>query len=89
MLCDACKKKTATEYHHKFSNTDVNRKLYPEFIDHEDNLQLACNSCNGSHAGQGSGLVTWSEIEFCNHFGIRPRSKSMQFRNLQDLEDNL
>lgn len=63
----------ATDKHHKFSKSKWAIKLYPEYIHHPDNLEDACNGCNGSHASPY--LTHWSEIDFCIHFKIEPRSK--------------
>lgn len=73
--------------HHKFSNTVANNKYYgpgneydgEDWINCELNIQYpVCAGCNGSHAG--SGLVIWSEVEFCRVIGIEPRSKAFRFK---------
>ncbi len=71
MICQICEKKRAEQRHHKFPQYKRYRKLYPEFIDHPDNLVDVCADCH-----MVKSLPTWSEKEFCEHFGIEVRSKS-------------
>ena len=71
MICENCGYKKATELHHKFSQTKLNKKLYPEFIHHRDNLQELCYDCHHNKP-----VTKWTEIEFCEHFKIMPRTKS-------------
>ena len=70
-LCEKCNVNPATERHHKFSNTKLNRKLYKNFIDRKGNIQLLCYDCHHSKS-----LDKLTEIEFCEMFGIEPISKS-------------
>ena len=70
-LCEKCGVNPATEKHHKFSNTKLNKKLYRDFIDRQGNIQLLCYDCHHSKS-----LDKLTEIEFCKLFGIEPRSKS-------------
>ena len=71
MICCICNVRLATDYHHLFSQSKLNKKLYPEFIHHSDNL---INVCNGCHLNKT--VPKWTEQEFCGHFGIEIRSKS-------------
>lgn len=84
MPCEACEIKRAktgkgrvniaTEYHHKFSKTKPNLKLYGvKLIDNKKNLMPACNECNASHASEC--LIHWNEIDFCKAMKLKPRSK--------------
>jgi hypothetical protein len=66
-----CLSRIATERHHKFSQTKLNRKLYPEYIDHPANIAMLCSPCH-----HGKSVEKWSEKEFCKYLGIDPRSKS-------------
>jgi len=75
MPCEVCGLPTLP-WHHKFRKDKHTRRLYPEYIDHPDNKQYACLSCNSSHQAQGRGLIIWHEKDFCKHFGIESRSKS-------------
>lgn len=71
MICEICKTYTATEIHHKFSQTKLNKKLYKDFIHHKDNLMRLCYNCHHNKP-----VEKWTEKQFCDHFGIEPRSKS-------------
>ena len=65
-----CRKGRATGRHHKFSQTKTNRFLYPEFIDHPENIVFLCNRCHMDKT-----IPKFTEREFCEHFGIKLRSK--------------
>ena len=69
--CQLCRKRRATGKHHKFSQTKHNRKTYPEYIDHPDNILFLCDDCHLNKP-----IPKWTEKEFCEHFGIKIRSKS-------------
>ena len=71
MLCVKCQIRGATEKHHMFSNTKLNRKLYKEYIDRPENIQMLCYDCHHNRT-----LDKLTEIQFCDLFGIIPRSKS-------------
>lgn len=59
--CSFCHRRPATEYHHMFSNTEVNRKIYGrKLINEPFNKRPSCNHCNGSHAN----VETWDEKRF-------------------------
>lgn len=80
--CEICGLPTLP-FHHKFSQGKLNRELYGKLIDHPDNKQYICLSCNSSHQGQASGkLIVWHEIDFCRHFGIALRSKSGRMKKI-------
>lgn len=72
-LCEACIVRPATELHHKFHQVLWAKRIYGQLLHDERNLQRVCSSCHAGHAG--SGLVHWSEREFCAALGIEPRSK--------------
>lgn len=74
MICECCGIRTAEQLHHKFSQTKINKRLYSELIHHADNIQWCCADCHVSHASPN--LIHWNEKQFCEHFGIDPRSKS-------------
>lgn len=71
MYCELCEQRRATEIHHKLSQTRVYKKAYPEFIHHPDNLVHICQVCHHYKS-----IPKWTEVEFCRHFNIRPRTKS-------------
>lgn len=69
-ICKKCSKNSFVATHHKFPQTKLNKRLYPEFINHKDNLVYSiCHNCHSKEKN-------WTEIEFCNHFNIVPRSKT-------------
>jgi hypothetical protein len=72
MMCEGenCYDK-ATERHHKFSQTKLNKKLYADYIHHSDNIMFLCYNCHHNKP-----VFKWTEIQFCNHFGIEPRTKT-------------
>jgi hypothetical protein len=74
MLCECCKKNIATQKHHRLPQTKLYKKLYPEYINHPDNIQMVCTHCHVSH--RSPNLEIWKELRFCDHFKIVPRSKS-------------
>jgi len=71
MICEICLKQQASDKHHKYSQTKLNKKLYKDFIHHEDNIVYLCNGCHLHKS-----IPKWTEIEFCIHFDIIPRTKS-------------
>jgi hypothetical protein len=75
-LCEICGKSQAEHKHHKFSQTKINRKLYPEFIDKKENIVYACSMCHLNKS-----MPKWNEIEFCEYFNIKPRSKSCSLKS--------
>ena len=74
MICDNCGEMAITQMHHKMSQSKLNKRLYPEFIHHQDNIQMLCAPCHLNKP-----VLKWSEREFCSHFGIKPRSKVGKF----------
>jgi len=70
-LCGLCNKNVANQQHHLFSNTKLNRKLYPDYIHHSDNIMHLCNGCHLNKS-----IPKWTEKTFCDNFGIDCRSKS-------------
>jgi len=71
MLCQNCNKNKATQKHHLFSNTKLNRKLYGALLDSKENIMDICEACHLWKA-----IPKLSEIEFCRRLGIEPRSKT-------------
>ena len=69
-LCEKCGK-PATDRHHKFSQSKLNKKLYKDYIHSEMNIQYLCQNC---HLFKPVDKLT--ELEFCEIIGIEPRSKS-------------
>jgi hypothetical protein len=72
MICETCYEKPATERHHLFEDTKINRKLYKKLLDHKLNIQMLCYGCHHGHNGE---VLHISEKEFCNLLGIETRSK--------------
>jgi 5-methylcytosine-specific restriction endonuclease McrA len=71
MICYICRKKKATEFHHRFPQTKLNKKLYTEYIHSPANLVGLCYNCH-----HDKNPPRWSEKDFCAFFNIEPRSKS-------------
>jgi hypothetical protein len=72
-LCQICHKNKASQKHHLLSKKTKYVQLYPEFIHDKRNIMEVCADC---HLVVGSQKL--SELEFCQMFKIRPRSKSLQ-----------
>ena len=70
--CDACKTATADTAHHMFEQYNWRKKLYPDFIHDERNLQYLCQSC---HIYKKEGIKFMNEDEFCEVMGISKRGK--------------
>jgi len=68
--CELCGE-LATDRHHKFSQSKVAKKLYPDYIHDPRNLVYLCNSCHLTKP-----IPKYSEREFCEIMGIKTRSKS-------------
>jgi hypothetical protein len=73
-LCHCGCGKMATDKHHKYSKTRKSKELYPEYIDHPDNLLFYANE---HHLNKT--IKKWNELQFCRFFGIIPRSKDGLF----------
>jgi hypothetical protein len=61
VICEACNENEATEKHHKFSQTKLNRKLYPDFIHDARNIQYVCEEC---HKMKSYKIENWGELKF-------------------------
>ena len=72
--CECCGVNTASQRHHKFSQTTRNRINYGYLLNQYPNIQYVCIDCHSSHANPE--LEHWSEQRFCKELGIKPRSKS-------------
>ena len=92
MICPICGKECMSIHgHHKLSDSKLWNRLYGkrnkfdgiDWINHPDNKQQAGSCCNTSHNGQGKGLECWTEIEFCEHFNLIPRSKTFKIRKMR------
>jgi 5-methylcytosine-specific restriction endonuclease McrA len=70
-MCELCGKKKANHLHHLFSQTKLNKKLYPDFIHDVKNLMLLCYDCHLNKK-----VPKFTEIEFCRIMAIEPRSKT-------------
>lgn len=62
--------------HHLFSQTKINKKLYPEYIHRPENIMIICADCHLTKT-----IPKLSEREFCAMFKINPRSKTERFKN--------
>ena len=71
--CEICGD-IATEKHHRFSNSKVNRKLYSKLIDDDRNIMFLCQACHVAFKPK------FDEKEFCEKLGIKIRGKSYGFR---------
>lgn len=81
--CEACGRRPATQKHHKYSQRKWYVKNYGrKNIDDRRNIQYVCDGCGSSHAGQGKGLVVWSEQEFCEALGLTMTSKTARVKEL-------
>lgn len=78
-ICRVCKKNKATEWHHLFSQTKANKKLYGKLIHNKANLLPICEECHKS-----KGVPKLTEYEFCDKLGIAPRSKTAELRKLRE-----
>ena len=65
----------ATEKHHIFSDTKINRSLYGKSIDHDNNIMLVCYDCHHNKP-----LQKFSEVEFCEAVGVKPMGKTLRFK---------
>jgi hypothetical protein len=68
--CVKCFERAAMHKHHKLPQTKLYRKLYPDFIDDERNIDLTCEDCHANNP------THYTEEQFCSIMGIEPRSKS-------------
>jgi hypothetical protein len=71
-LCEICNEVEATQRHHIFSQTKINKKLYGALIDDPQNIQNVCWNC---HIGEQPGLKRMTETEFCAIFKIEKQGK--------------
>ena len=76
--CWSCRKKIASEIHHLFPQSKLNKKLYPDYIHDPRNLQKLCYSCHHDKP-----VAHYSELEFCRVMGIEPRSKEAAGKKLR------
>jgi hypothetical protein len=65
--CEKCHKNLATERHHKFSQTKMNRKKYGKLIDDKKNIMYLCYNCHHNKLNRED---KWNEKEFCINLGI-------------------
>jgi len=68
--CEVCKKEPATDQHHLFSQSKVNKKLYGKLIHHPSNIIFICRKCH-----LNSTIPKMTEQQFCDKLGIEVRSK--------------
>jgi hypothetical protein len=69
--CEKCGKRAEFEIHHKFSQTQLHKRLYGYLIHNPSNLQKLCYDCHHNKP-----LDKFTELEFCAIFNIIPRSKT-------------
>lgn len=80
MRCQGCgENKIYLEIHHLFSKSKVNKKLYGDLIHDKRNLILLCPGCHHNKP-----LKKFTEMEFCQALGIKPRSKTERMRDGRD-----
>lgn len=76
-VCEVCGAYVNLQRHHKFSKTKPNKKLYgKKLLDSEVNIQVACMDCHASHRSEK--LTQWTELQFCEATGIKPKSRENQ-----------
>jgi hypothetical protein len=71
--------KQATDKHHFFSKSRVNKKLYGKLLDKDINIGLYNNGC---HLNKPKKKL--SEKKFCEMLGIEPRSKVLKQKEKRD-----
>jgi len=76
--CEVCGKHGQVQFHHRFPQTKVNKKLYPEYIHDKKNIVIICEPCH-----LWKEIPRWSEKEFCQALGIEPKSKSSVMRAMR------
>jgi hypothetical protein len=74
--------KPASQMHHRFPQTKVNKRLYGELIHDQRNLEPMCANCHVSHAK----VSVWRERDFCRALGIEVRSKTERARLLREIK---
>lgn len=84
--CKICGKHRATQKHHCFPQTKMNRKLYGWLLDEEFNVVEACGYCNSSHANIPDEF-RWDECRFRTEawkagYRLPPPSKVYQTKKL-------
>ena len=79
MLCEICGIRRATDKHHKFKKYKWRIRVYGGLMHDGKNLQNVCHQC---HMNESEGLLVWSEYEFCEAIGIKPKSKVGMFRGI-------
>ena len=70
LICQVCYERDATEYHHLFSQTKLNKKLYGDLIHDSRNLLLVCSICHHSKS-----IPKYTEVQFCKALNIVPKGK--------------
>lgn len=84
--CRFCTKSSGIySLHHLFSQTKINKRLYPDFIHNEKNIIEIDLGCHLNKP-----IPHISEIEFCILMGIEPRSTSGKiiWKRMQQNADN-
>jgi len=75
-VCAICKEPCSLiQRHHLFSQTKVNKRLYPEHIHRPENIINVCVDCHLNKP-----IPKYTEREFCEVMGIAPRSKTERMR---------
>ena len=83
MRCVICGS-MATQRHHCFANTKMNRRNYDWLIDEEFNIEPVCADCHSSHAKIPPCLI-WNEEKFRDealkhNYSLLAGSKVFQFK---------
>lgn len=74
--CEVCGENPATQEHHLYSQTKMNKKLYGELIHHPRNKLRVCEDCHMTKP-----IPKFTEREFCDALDITPRSKTGRMQN--------
>jgi len=75
-VCSKCGATGFVSTHHRFKQKAWRRKLYGDLLDDPRNCRY--NLCNNKCHKEADSTDTLTEQEFCQIFGIEPRSKTLQ-----------
>lgn len=76
MICKVCgENRIYLQCHHLYSQTKQAKKLYGNLIHDRRNILMVCENCHMTKP-----IPKFTEEEFCNAIGIKPRSKTAKFK---------
>jgi hypothetical protein len=87
MICENCFRKVATEKHHLFSQTKINRKVYGWILDEPFNIKFLCYDCHHNKS-----LDKYTEKQFRNAAEFRgyelpEGTKSFRLQDIKNLKN--